>query len=146
MRLSLKTWIILLGLGVVALYFLSDLIFNNSQYLDTIHLERKTKNREFKGRNSPLAEPQRPAFVSLDYFPPNPDYKFLADLEIYESPETYQMQMTNGEAESYYKLGKATFEVEGKPYSLILFKKVKEEGKEQLFVPFTDKTNGFETY
>jgi hypothetical protein len=48
MRLSLKTWIILLGLGVVVLYFLSDLIFNNSQYLDTIHEERKTKNREFQ--------------------------------------------------------------------------------------------------
>ena len=98
-RVAAEYWPkILLGLGVVALYFLSDLIFNNSQYLDTIHLERKTKNREFKGRNSPLAEPERPAFDSLDYFDPNPDYKFLADLEIFESPETYQMQMTGGAA------------------------------------------------
>src|SRR5688572_32662216 len=99
MRLSLKTWIILLGIGVVALYFLSDLIFNNSQYLDTIHLERKTKNREFKASKSPLTEPERPAFDSLDYFAPNPDYKFLANLEVYESPETYQMQMTGGTAD-----------------------------------------------
>jgi uncharacterized protein (DUF1684 family) len=146
MRLSLKTWIILLGLGVVALYFLSDLIFNNSQYLETVHLERKTKNREFKGRNSPLTEPERPAFDSLDYFQPNPDYKFLADLEIFESPETYPMQMSGGEPESYFKFGKATLEIEGKPYTLTLFKKVKEEGQPKLFVPFTDKTNGFETY
>ncbi|MFC5271587.1 DUF1684 domain-containing protein [Adhaeribacter terreus] len=146
MRLSLKTWIILLGLGIIAVYFLSDLIFNNSQYLETIHLERKTKNREFKGRNSPLTEPERPSFDSLDYFAPNPEYKFLADLEVYENPETYPMQMTGGEPEQYFKFGKATFELEGKPYSLTLFKKVKEEGQPKLFVPFTDKTNGFETY
>lgn len=146
MRLSLKTWIILLGLGVVALYFLSDLIFDNSQYLQTIQKVRKDKNREFKGRNSPLDEGVRPKFDSLDHFPANPDYKFFADLEVYESPETYPMQMTGGEAEPYFKFGKATFEIEGKPYSLTLFKKVKEEGQPQLFVPFTDKTNGFETY
>ncbi len=146
MRLTLKTWIILLGLGVIVAYFLSDLIFNNSQYLGTIHKERKDKNRDFKGRNSPLAEPERPAFDSLDYFPANPEYKLLADLEVYENQETVPMQMTGGEPEAYLKFGKATVEIEGKPLTLTLFKKVKTEGPEQLFVPFTDKTNGFETY
>ena len=146
MRLSLKTWIILLGLGIIAAYFLSDLMFNNIQYLETVHLERKTKNREFKGRNSPLTEPERPAFDSLDYFAPNPEYKFLADLEVYESPETYPMQMTGGAAEPYFKFGKATFEVEGKPYVLTLFNKGNEEGRPTLVVAVCDKTNGFETY
>jgi len=146
MRLSLKSWIILLGLGVIAIYFISDLIFNNSQYLTSIQQVRKDKNREFKGSNSPLTEPERPSFDSLDYFAPNPDYKFLADLEVYENPETIQMQMTGGEPEAYLKFGKATIEIEDKPYELTLFKKVNSEGPEQLFVPFTDKTNGFETY
>lgn len=146
MRLSLKTWIILLGVGIVALYYLSDLVFNQSQYVGAIHEARKEKNREFKGRKSPLTELERPKFDSLNYYEPNPDYKFLADLEQFESPETIPMQMTGGEPEAYFKFGKATFEVEGKPYSLTLFKKVKEEGEPKLFVPFTDKTNGFETY
>jgi uncharacterized protein (DUF1684 family) len=56
------------------------------------------------------------------------------------------MQMSGGEPDLYYKVGKATFEIDAKPYNLILFKKVKEEGAPKLFVPFTDKTNGFETY
>ena len=146
MRLSLKTWIILLGLGVIAVYFLSDLIFNNSQYLQSIQKVRRDKNREFKGRNSPLDEALRPKFDSLDYYPTNPDYKFLADLEVYNNPETYPMQMTGGEPEAYLKFGKATFEVDDKPYELTLFKKVNEEGTPKLFVPFTDRTNGFETY
>lgn len=146
MRLSLKTWILLLGLGVIAVYFLNDLIFDNSQYLSSIQKVRKDKNREFKGRNSPLDEAVRPKFDSLDYFPANPDYKFLADLEVYENPETYPMQMTGGEPEAYLKFGKAIFEVDDKSYELTLFKKVNEEGQPKLFVPFTDKTNGFETY
>jgi uncharacterized protein (DUF1684 family) len=146
MRLSLKTWIILLGLGVIAVYFLNDLIFDNSPYLQSIQQVRRDKNREFKGRNSPLNHDIRPKFDSLDYFPANPDFKFLADLEVYENPETYPMQMTGGEPEAYLKFGKATFEVDDKPYELTLFKKVNEEGQPKLFVPFTDKTNGFETY
>src|SRR5690606_16829852 len=146
MRLSLKTWIIVLGRGVIAGCFLNDLIFDNSQYLSSIQQVRKDKNREFKGRNSPLDEGVRPKFDSLDYFPANPEYKFLADLEIYETPETYPMQMTGGEPEAYLKFGKATFEVDDKPYELTLFKKVNEEGQPKLFVPFTDKTNGFDTY
>lgn len=145
MRFSIKTWIILLGIGVVAIYFLSDLIFNNSQYISVIHQQRKNKNLEFRGKDSPLEEPLRRTFDSLSYFPANPDYKFLADLEVFEKPETIQMQMTGGDSEAYLKYGKATFEIKDKAYSLVLFQKLNQE-QPQLFVPFTDKTNGFETY
>ncbi len=145
MNFSLKTWLIVIGIGIVGGYFLSDLVFKNDQYIAAIHEQRKEKNREFHGMNSPLETPERPAFDSLDYFEANKDYKILADLEVFENPTTIQMQLSGGDTEAYWRYGKARFKIGGKKQKLILFKKVKED-KPTLFVPFTDKTNGFETY
>ena len=141
--------IIFVGIALVLGYMLKDVVFNDKPYIAAIQKERKEKNRNFKmGSTSPLADSQKVHFDSLVYFLPDKDYVLTADLELFENPETVQMPLTDGKTESYLKYGKATFELEDKEHSLVVFlKETPAEGQQQqLFVPFTDQSNGFETY
>jgi uncharacterized protein (DUF1684 family) len=55
--------------------------------------------------------------------------------------------MTGGEAEYFIKYGYATFKLKDKSHKLLLLLQLNnEDEKDKLFLPFTDKTNGFETY
>jgi uncharacterized protein (DUF1684 family) len=51
--------------------------------------------------------------------------------------------MSLGAPESYQRWGTAEFELNGQPQKLTLLQKA---GDKQLFVPFTDPTNGQQTY
>jgi uncharacterized protein (DUF1684 family) len=53
------------------------------------------------------------------------------------------LAMSLGAPESYQRWGTAEFELNGQPQKLTLLQKA---GDKQLFVPFTDPTNGQQTY
>jgi uncharacterized protein len=141
--------IVFIGIALVLGYILKDVIFNDKPYITAVQKERKEKNRNFKmGSTSPLADSQKVHFDSLSYFAPDKSYALTADLEAFEDPETVQMPLTDGKTEGYLKYGKATFELGDKVHSLVVFLKQNPEPNKppQLFVPFTDQSNGFETY
>jgi len=145
MRLSPK---LLIGLGLLVVfgYFLQDLVLGNDQFAAGINKVRKEKNDAFRrAKDSPLTAAQRDQFDSLRYFLPDKEYVVDARLERSTTGETLQIPLTDGKTESYLRWGRATFELGGAPRQLtVLLKLDDKDGK--LFIPFTDKTNGFDTY
>ncbi|WP_299819650.1 DUF1684 domain-containing protein [uncultured Pontibacter sp.] len=138
--------IIFAGVVLVLFYFMKDAFFNEENYTMPLLKEREDKDLSFRSRtNSPLSDEERRSFKNLVYYEPNMEYRIKAEVEPFPKQDTLLMPLTNGSYEPYMRYGAARFDVQGQPQQLTLYKKLSEE-KEQLFVPFTDKTNGFETY
>ena len=133
------------GLLLIFFYFLKEAVFNDSSYKAGIKKERQEKNLSFRSSNSPLVEADRPTFDSLRYYAPDIIYQVIADYEEFSQPETVQMPMNTGGSEPYLRFAKATFNLEGQQNTLILYLRVNTTDS-SLFVPFSDKTNGVETY
>ncbi|EJF08457.1 MULTISPECIES: DUF1684 domain-containing protein [Pontibacter] len=138
--------IIIAGIALVLFYFVRESFMSDDNYLIPLQKEREDKDLSFRSRtNSPFEEADRRMFSNLVYYEPNLDYRVKVKLEEIEPKDTLHMPMTNGSTEAYLRYAIANFELHGEPQRLTLYKKVKEQ-EEKLFVPFTDKTNGFDTY
>ncbi|TGE14351.1 DUF1684 domain-containing protein [Hymenobacter elongatus] len=147
MRINPKI-LIALGLLVVFGYFLQELVLGHDQYATGVLKARREKNDSFRrAKDSPLSAEQRDQFDSLRYFLPDKAFRAAAQLERFATPDTIAMALTDGKADKYLRWGKATFELQQQRQQLVLFLKVNDADEEpELFVPFTDKTNGFDTY
>ncbi|MBC6697617.1 DUF1684 domain-containing protein [Hymenobacter puniceus] len=145
MRINPK---LLIGLGVLLVigYFLQDLVFNDDQYAARLRKTRTEKDNNFRlVKGSPLSEEQRNTFDSLNYYAPDPTYRFEAQLETLPQRDTVEMPLTNGKTDKYLRWGRASFILNKQEYKLTLF--LKADGKDStLFVPFTDRTNGRGSY
>ncbi len=93
--------------------------------------------------DSPLAQDQKAAFSGLRYFTENSDMRLVLPVEIFDSNETMEMQTSTGDVTEYLRWGKIHFEVEGESVRLTIFRDTHGHG---YFLPFTDATNGRETY
>lgn len=145
MRINPK---LLIGLGLLVVfgYFLQDLVFNDDQYAARLRKARQEKTDSFRRvQGSPLSSEQREVFDSLRYYAPNKDYRLEAALEVFAQRDTIEMSLTDGKADKYLRWGRASFALNKQQHQLTLF--LKADGKDStLFVPFTDRTNGFATY
>ncbi len=139
--------ILFAGIALVLFYFVNETFFSEENYLKPLLKEREDKDLSFRSRaNSPFDEEGRRDFKNLVYYEPNVNYRVKAKIEALPKQDTLLMPLTNGSYEPYLRYAAATFELEELPQRLILYKKLAKEEKDQWFVPFTDKTNGFETY
>ena len=138
--------IILAGLALVLFYIISDAFLNEDNYIQPLLKEREDKDLSFRSRaNTPFDDAGRRAFKNLVYYEPDLEYRVKAEVAPLTKQDTLLMPLTNGSYEPYLRYGLAKFELQGEQHQLTLYKKLSGE-KDQLFVPFTDKTNGFETY
>ena len=141
--------VIYAGIALVLFYFVQETFLSDDNYIKPLLQERAEKNLTFRGRtNSPFTEEDRRTFDSLTYYAPDPAYRVQAQVEQLAQQDTLHMPLTDGNTDPYLRYAIATFELQGQPQRLTLYKKVNPEAdeEEQFFVPFTDKTNGFETY
>jgi len=111
---------------------------------------RKNKNQQMMdSESSPLSSEQIERFDGLDYFPIDIKYKINAQIELEESSEEVNLNTTSGEKVDLIKFGTVTFEYKGDSYTMTVFqnKNLPEFGndKQQLFIPFTDRSNGRKT-
>jgi uncharacterized protein (DUF1684 family) len=123
----------------------------NKIYMDSILEVRRDKNTEFMSdKDSPLADEDKMIFIGLSYFPANPQYRVTATLTRYDTPFHFNMKTTTDRLPEYAVFGKAEFKIRGKKMSLNVYQNVellKKPGYDKyLFIPFSDATNGNETY
>lgn len=111
-------------------------------YIAGIEEERAMKDRSLRmDAYSPIAN--RMDFAGLDYYPPDPAYRFALPLQPAETEETLTFQTSTGDEQLYRRLGTITFEVEGQAATLAVYQALDHPG---LFLPFRDATSGTETY
>ncbi len=106
----------------------------SEQDIQRLKTFRKSKDNYFSfSPTSPIPEFQKEYFKGLNYFPPNGEFKFQAELipeEKYDSVAKLPVA------------GKIKFKYKNKTYFLTAY----YENDSTLFVPFKDLTNGKETY
>jgi uncharacterized protein (DUF1684 family) len=112
---------------------------------------QKKLNFEFAdNEESPLTDEDRKVFKTLEYFPISGKYFVIAQFTRTENEKTFEMKTTKERRPIYVKYGELAFTIEEKPFKLNLYKNIelskKEEYKDYLFLPFSDTTNGKESY
>ncbi len=124
--------------------FYNDYTASIKAFQDNLNLEFSDK------KESPLTEEGLKKFKSLDFFPIDSTYRIKATFEIEKNQETFEMPTTTERLPIYKTYGKATFTIDGKELVLHVYQNQelikKDEYKNHLFIPFTDTTNGNETY
>ena len=93
--------------------------------------------------HSPLTGAQRNTFSGLDYYEERSDLRYITALKRNEHVEVVELQTSSGDIASYLRWGTISFEVDGKEVDLTIFK---DQGGDNLFLPFADATSGNETY
>lgn len=146
----MKTIKFLIGILVI---FSTRVIAQDSQSLYESELlkERADKDKEFINPDeTPLAKEEIALFKGLNYFNPDLKYKISARLVLESSPDTIKMKTTTERLPLYIVYGKATFTLDGQDHTLTIFRNVglmtKPGYEDYLFVPFTDKTSGKQSY
>ena len=108
---------------------------------------REKRDRFFKeDSQSPLKESDRKKFKGLIYYPIDLNYAMIGIIERYPTepkPIYVNLPTSKGGEKKYVKYGRFRFKLEGKEYSLHIYRPL---GGGELFLPFKDKTSGTETY
>jgi uncharacterized protein (DUF1684 family) len=110
---------------------------------------RRERDQFFKNHvRSPLTPKEKRDFKGIKYYPFDPKYVFVGQIERYilhiNNPEYYATFLTNkGTNKRYIRYGKLNFKLDGKEYTVEIYKSILSDA---LFIPFKDKTNGKESY
>ncbi|WP_317197077.1 MULTISPECIES: DUF1684 domain-containing protein [Maribacter] len=122
-----------------------------SDKLADILLFQEELNAEFKNpESSPLPDRFRIDFESLEFF--EPDTNYIVEAELVRTPEAlpFSMPTTTGRESTEVVYGIAKFTLNGKDHKLEIYQSpeliTQAEYEDYLFLPFTDNTNGEETY
>lgn len=120
-------------------------------YAQEIVRHRMEKDEKFRDpRESPLDKKGIRKFRGLNYFPPDEKYRVAARFIVNEMPVLFKMPTTTTRLPEYIKYGELEFELDGNTYRLEVYRNSEINRKpgyeDYLFVPFTDDTNGEETY
>jgi len=117
-----------------------------SEWKAAIEKERKIKDRFFRSRypGSPIPFEERAEFKGLNYFPPDPVYRFELELHEHEEKKLVKIAYTKGREQDFLRWGEFRFKFGNKEQAIQAYKSATE--KERLFIPFSDATSGQETY
>ncbi len=119
-------------------------------WAEEIAAQRAAKDEEFKtSPDTPLLASDVPSFKGLDYWPPDPAYRFVGPIARDASPTRFTILSTTGKQRPCETYGTAVFDVRGKVCRLRIYRLLdapKASGAAALFLPFTDATTGGETY
>ena len=128
-----------------------EIVVGNSKALADIAEFQANLNAEFKDpEKSPLPDRFRKDFESLDFFPADTTYSIEARFVRTPDALPFLMATTTDRKSKEVVYGVAHFSLNGKEHQLEVYQSeelILEEGYEDyLFLPFTDLTNGEETY
>ncbi len=143
--------IIIILIPAVNMHVFAQVSCEQKKYKSELIAERNSKNQEFKSEaDSPLDSTAKVHFKSLKYYKPSCNWVINARLERFNGTDTIKMKTTTERLPLYIVFGKVIFEIRGITHELTLFQNVglmnKPGFENYLFLPFTDETNGRETY
>lgn len=112
---------------------------------------QKELNAEYVNpKETPLRGENFKNFKQHPFFPINLKYRITAKFEKTENAEPFDLPTSSGKTKPYREFAKATFQLEGKSYTLTIYQSLdlikQKKYKDRLFLPFRDATNDKETY
>jgi len=123
----------------------------DSTWLQEIQAFRDEMNHDFQDSlHSPLTDEARDSFSGLAFFPPDPKFRVTAKWRHTPGEEPFKMKTTTDRLPEYVKYGEVEFSLEGRSIKLSVYRNLdlmKRDGFEDyLFLPFFDRSNGYESY
>lgn len=101
-------------------------------------------------KETPLRGDNFTNFKAHPFFPINLKYRLTAKFIKTDNAKPFELPTSSGKTKRYKEYGKATFELDGKPYVLTLYQSLdlikQKKYRDYLFLPFRDATNEKETY
>ena len=112
---------------------------------------QKQINEEYSNKvTSPLSMTARAKFTGFEFFKEDAKLKVIATLVINSVKKEVGLKTSSAFILKQTEYGQINFSIEGKKYSLTIYQSpthLQEKGLEDyLFLPFTDESNGEETY
>lgn len=119
--------------------------------MEAITAFQKKLNEEYKNRQeSPLEAVDFANFEGHDFFPIDLDYRVSATLKVTEGTPFFAMKTTTSRLSTERIYGYVSFVLKGEEFELPVYQSKDlmqmEEYADYLFFPFTDETNGNQTY
>ncbi|WP_320815557.1 DUF1684 domain-containing protein [Flavobacterium sp.] len=136
---------------LVLILFVTSSIFAQDKKEQTSLEYQHHLNEEFADSlKSPLAEEDRSHFKALDFFVIDEKFIVEAILIRTKKEKTFQMKTSTDRTPLYKKYGELHFTLEGKEMKLNVYQNIDlmklQDYKDYLFLPFSDLTNGKESY
>ena len=135
---------------VVPFLFLTIVAYGQT-HKDSVLTFQKELNELYANPNkSPLLAKDLKTFEAHPFFEPNETFRVKAKLDRVENALPFFMKTTTDRLPKYQLYGVATFEINGESFQLSLYQRLffgkVAKDTNQLFLPFTDLTNGHGTY
>ncbi len=115
-------------------------------FYDRAEVEHFRQQKALSFRRNKHAPLRGDEVNGMTYFPITVVFVFEARLELIEGAKRVWFAMSRGEAEAYFPYALAEFRYQETPYFLTLYRPDGSEDASRLFLPFTDLSNGQETY
>lgn len=142
---------------LICLIFFIALFFNcvaqqkkDSIVANILKEQKNLVNFYLDSTSTPLSKEERINFTGIHHFPVNLNYRVKATLEKFNYSDTVVFSTSSAKLKKYIKYAKAHFKLEGKKYTLILYRMVdlmsNPDYSDFVFLPFTDLTSNNETY
>ncbi len=135
--------------AVFAFSFFAVVASASGQYrVDSVRQARKAKlERLAQDPSVPLG----PAEIThLHHFEPDGAYSVEAAVELLHGEPSFRMPTSDGTSKAYVRYAKARFAIHGDSAELTLYRSLdpfaNPDHRDHLFLPFTDLTNGTDTY
>ncbi len=111
---------------------------------------REKLNEEYRSEKSPLKEKDKAEFKTLPFFPIDTNFHVVARFERVKNSKPFKMKTSTSSKPTYELYGKVHFAINGKELSLNVYQshrlRAMKMYKDFLFLPFTDRTTGNESY
>ncbi|MFT5640803.1 MAG: hypothetical protein ACI9A7_000901 [Cyclobacteriaceae bacterium] len=123
----------------------------SSNYFDEILQWQSELNESYQDKEeSPLEKKDLKKFKGLDFFEIDSTYNVIASFLRTPNEMSFTMPTTTDRLPVYVQYGLVSFNLNGQEFNMPIFQNqslvLTEEYEDYLFFPFTDLTNGFESY
>lgn len=139
---------VLVALAIIFILSYSLGSFNGSEAYTERILKERRETDSFMKRNSesPLNQEQKKKFKGLSYYLPDDKYIVNAKLTPFQNKTTVKIPTSDNAEVTYIKYGIAEFTLNDTLQSILLLQSMEENDPKALFLAFTDKTSGHQTY
>ena len=147
--MNLKYFVPLMVLIVVIIFVYSilDSSMKKDKYWEAMEAKRnKIIDFMVNDTESPFNQNEDVKYEGLNFFEIDPDFRVKVRIEKLSPPLPFNMQMTDGKTDEYFKYAFAYFTLGGAEQRLVLLKSKQFYDDPWLFLPFYDETSAIETY
>ena len=118
-------------------------------YINEVKEFRQEKDHFFAtARQSPIPHEERHSgFSGLNYYPPDPSFRVVAEVIPFEQLNVVQMATSTGDIRPQLRYAELRFRIGDHDLHLVGFTDPEDAANpEELFLPFRDATSGHDTY